>query len=65
MDYPEMNMEAGEPKMCVKPDLREGLKNRRDRLQQQVDEIDAAIKALEANPEVAKVLELVGRASRH
>jgi chaperonin cofactor prefoldin len=53
------------PKQLVKPDLKEGLINRQTRLKQQLAEVDAAITALEEHPEVAKVLELVGRASRY
>ena len=63
MNYPqECKVESLVP---FKPDLIEGLKMRRARVQKQVDEIDEALAALEANPEIAKVLELVGRASRH
>lgn len=40
----------------------ENLQAKRDRLQEQLNKTDAAIKALEENPKVAEVLELVGRA---
>lgn len=53
------------PKACCKPDLREGLENTKRRFEQKLAEINDAIKALDDNPEVAKVLELVGKASRY
>jgi hypothetical protein len=49
---------------CRKPDLRDGLVNRRNRLEEQLKTVNDAIAALDSNPEVAKVLELVGRAGR-
>lgn len=49
---------------CRKPDLRDGLVNRKNRLEEQLKTINDAIAALDSNPEVAKVLELVGRAGR-
>ena len=53
------------PKECTKPDLRDGLVNRKKLLEIKLADLNAAISALEANPEVAKLLELVGKASRH
>lgn len=49
----------------VRPNIKDGLVSRRTRLKAQLDDIELAISALEANPEIAKVLELVGKASRH
>lgn len=59
----EINCEP--PKLAIKPELKEGLVNRRNKLQQQLSDLDAAIVALEQNPEVARLLELVGKASRY
>ena len=50
------------PKQCVKPKLKEGLIHRKTRLESQLADINAAIEALNKNPEVARVLELVGKA---
>ncbi len=50
---------------AVKPDIREGLVMRKNRLEQQLADLDAAITALDENPQVARLLELVGKASRH
>jgi chaperonin cofactor prefoldin len=47
------------------PDLKEGLINRKQRLEVQLKDINDAIEALERNPEVARILELVGRAGRY
>lgn len=54
-------------KMCepIRPNIKDGLVSRQTRLKSQLADIEAAIAALEANPEVANVLELVGKASRH
>ena len=64
IDYPiECEAKAQTPE-CRKPDLRDGLVNRKNRLEEQLKTINDAIAALNSNPEVAKVLELVGRAGR-
>ena len=54
-----------EAKALVKPELREGLVNRKQRLESQLNDLKLALDALDKNPEVAKLLELVGRASRY
>lgn len=41
------------------------LKQRQSHLQSQLDEVNAALAALEANPEIAKTLELVTKAARY
>lgn len=41
------------------------LKQRQSHLQSQLDEVNAALAALEANPEIAKTLELVTKATRY
>lgn len=61
-DYPVAQCE---PTQLTKPDLKEGLVMRKQRLESQLKEINEAIAALEANPEMARLLELVGRAGRH
>lgn len=53
------------PQECTNPDLKEGLINRKQRLEVQLKDINDAIEALERNPEVARILELVGRAGRY
>lgn len=59
-------MEALAPaKTLVKPEIRVGLESKKQRLEQQLADVNAALQALDANPEVAKLLELVGRASRY
>lgn len=45
--------------------ITEGLESRKARLQGQLREIDDALTALQANPEIEKVLNLVGKATRH
>lgn len=52
-------------KQLVKPDLKMGLLNRKRHMERQLEDINAAIKALDDYPEVAKVLELIGKASRY
>jgi dienelactone hydrolase len=64
-DCEQVSQTLDGPKECIKPQLREGLVSRRTRLQSQLKDLDAAIEALDANPEVAKLLELVGKASRY
>lgn len=54
-----------ETKSLTKPDLKEGLVMKKNRLELQLKEVNEAIAALEANPEVARLLELVGRAGRY
>lgn len=63
-NYPMSACEI-ETKSLTKPDLMEGLVNRKQRLEAQLNEINEAIAALRANPEMARLLELVGRAGRH
>lgn len=43
------------------PSMLQNLKEKRNNMQRRLDDLDAAIKALEENPNVAKVLELVAR----
>ena len=52
------------PEKCmdVQTNLNDTLTNRRRRLQLQLAEVNAAIEALEQHPEVANVLNLVGKA---
>lgn len=45
--------------------MTEGLESRKARLQDQLAEIDAALAALKANPEVEKVLNLVSKAAQY
>ena len=50
---------------CVMPrqtSVRENLKNKKDELTTALADVQAAIDALDANPEVSKVLELLARA---
>lgn len=42
--------------------VRENLENKRDMLRTSLADVDAALDALDANPEVSKVLELLARA---
>jgi len=42
--------------------VRENLENKRDKLRTSLADVDAALDALDANPEVSKVLELLARA---
>ena len=58
-------MEQMQCKELTKHDLKEGLVIRKQRLESALSEINEAIAALEANPEVARLLDLVGRAGRH
>lgn len=44
--------------------IRENLENTKRRLTQQLSDTTAALEALEANPEVARVIELVAKAGR-
>jgi len=64
-EQPEQPMETLSPKAIVKPELREGFINRKVRLESQLKDVNAAIEALDKNPEVASLLELVGKASRY
>lgn len=63
--YAAQEMIPAQKGLISKPDLREGLIFRLNRLKQQTDDIQAAIDALDKNPEVARILELVGKASRY
>lgn len=56
---------CAEKEPLTKPDLKEGLVNRKLRLESQLKEINEAIVILEENPEIARVLDLIGRAGRH
>lgn len=47
---------------CVSPSMLDTLKRRQKEATERLDDLNAAISALESNPEVAKVLELVARA---
>ena len=49
----------------AQPSVLEIMKRRRTVLAAQLDDIDAAISSLEGNPEMAKLLETVARASRY
>jgi hypothetical protein len=53
------------PKACVQLDLRGNLTESKNRLEQRLADVNAAIDALDKNPEVARLLELVGKASRY
>lgn len=53
------------PKQLIRPSIRDGLFNRKQSLEKQLVDINAAIEALDKNPEITKVLELVGKASRY
>lgn len=51
-------------KCATEVDLVEGLRLRKSRLEAQLATINAAIEALDKNPEVANILKLVSQASR-
>lgn len=53
------------PKSVIKPDMRVALVQRRERLAEQLADVNSAIEALEKNPELANLLELLGKASRY
>lgn len=48
-------------KQCESPSLLDNLKRRQRDAAERLNDLNAAIAALEANPEVAKVLELVAK----
>lgn len=50
------------PKDCQSPSLAETLKRRKQHLEADLANVTGALEALEKNPEVARVLELVARA---
>jgi hypothetical protein len=50
------------PKQASSPSLLDNLKRRQKEAQSRLEDLNAAITALESNPEVARVLELVARA---
>jgi len=50
------------PNQCCSPSLLETLKRRQKELASRLDDVTAAVNALETNPEISKVLELVARA---
>jgi len=58
------NMPTCEKRPYGEPGILEGLKDKRARLSAQLDEVDSAINALEANPDVANTLELTMKALR-
>ena len=63
-DYIEPLCEVA-TKELVKPEIKEGLLDRKNKIEKQLADINAAIDALNKNPEVARLLELVGKASRY
>lgn len=50
------------PKQCISPSMLDNLKRRQREAAERLNDLNAAIAAMEANPEVAKVLELVAKA---
>ena len=54
-----MQCESLEPRQIT---MRENLENKRDMLRTDLADVDAALEALDANPEVSKVLELLAKA---
>lgn len=48
-------------KQCESPSMLDNLKRRQRDAAERLNDLNAAIAALEANPEVAKVLELVAK----
>ena len=60
-----MDEEAKMGSCCVevrRPSVRETLQNKADDLTKKLADVQAAIAALDANPDVCKVLELLARA---
>lgn len=47
---------------CRRPSVREALETKKNQLTTALADVDAAIAALDANPEVSKVLEVLARA---
>lgn len=65
--YDELPKQATMGGMAVldrAPSAREQLNSRKKRLEQELEDVNAAIQALDENPEVEKVLTLVGRTVR-
>ncbi len=60
-DPVEMGMACIESKA---PSVTEGLEMKRDRLLSQLAEVQEALDALQANPEIERVLNLVNKAGR-
>lgn len=53
------------PEMDRQPTAREQLNRKKQNFERQLKEVDAALAALDEHPEVEKVLDLVGRATRY
>ena len=60
MDYPTPTCES--PKQCETPNLLKTFQHKKIRLQEQLDNVNAAITALEAHPEINTLLELIAKA---
>jgi hypothetical protein len=59
---PCCEQQAQKSLQCVSPSMLDTLKRRQKDATERLNDLNAAISALESNPEVAKVLELVARA---
>lgn len=53
---------SDQPKMALSPSIIDTLKRKKARMETDLANVNAALEALEKNPEVANVLELVCRA---
>lgn len=56
----DIGMVAGQP--CRAPTVRERLEQQKQEMTRQLEKVNAAIDALDSNPGVAEVLELLGKA---
>lgn len=64
-NYPESGMCLSEDaKMDRQPSAREQLTRKKQNMEKQLEDVNAAIQALDDHPEVEKVLTLVGRTVR-
>lgn len=54
-----------EPQICRPTSLTDTLKEKKARLALQMADLDAALQALDKNPEITTVLELIRRVSRY
>ena len=61
MDLMSVGQSECEVKQAKSPDLLDGLKRRRLDAENRLTDLTNAIEALEKNPEIGKVLELVAR----
>ena len=64
MSGAEQQLQPACASLAVRTGIREALADKKARLERQLAEINSAIEALDANPEVARVMELVAKASQ-